>query len=82
MTKLTKCLLMIAIAGLVTGGMVDFSEALNRTRYLWPCSPAGAAFLELFIISLLLEKAMAEVDKKKKPERWRLVQNAHITITT
>jgi hypothetical protein len=72
MTKLTKCLSMIAIAGLVTGGMVDFS-GLKPNPLLMTLLPAGAVFLELFIISLLLEKAMEEFDKEET-EKMRLVQ--------
>jgi hypothetical protein len=72
MTKLTKCLLMIAVTGLVAGGMADFS-GLKLNPLFTVLLPAGAVFLELFIISLLLEKAMAEFDKEET-ERMRLAQ--------
>jgi hypothetical protein len=63
---------MIAVTGLVTGGLVDFS-GLDLNPHFTVLLPLGAVFLELFLISLLLEGAMAEFDKEET-ERMRLAQ--------
>jgi hypothetical protein len=73
MTKLTKCLLMIAVTGLVSGGMVDFS-GLDLNPLFTVLLPAGAVFLALSLISLLLEEAMARYDKEET-EKMRWVQS-------
>ncbi len=72
MTKLTKCLLTIAVIGFATGGIVDFS-GLDLDPHFTVLLPAGAVFLALSIISLLLEKVMTEFDKEET-ERMRLAQ--------
>jgi hypothetical protein len=63
---------MIAVTGLITGGMVDFS-GLNLNPLFTVLLPAGAVFLALFIISLVLETAMAQFDKEEA-EKMRLAQ--------
>ncbi len=72
MTKLTKYLLAVAITGLVTGGIVDFS-GLELNPLFTVLLPLGAVFLALCLISLLLEKAMAEFDREET-EKMRLAE--------
>ena len=65
MTKITKTLLFLAVAGTVTGllfvsGLVDVKDA----SALYVALPLGAVFFGLFLISRMLEKEAALHDQE------------------
>ncbi len=67
MTKTTKILLALAIAGLVSGlainsGLVDASTA----EWLYVCFPMGAILFGLFLLSKILEKETAAYDQEQR----------------
>lgn len=67
MTKVTKSLLVLAVAGLAAGvafnsGLVNVQNASAQYVAL----PAGAIFLGLFFISIMLEKESATYDQEQQ----------------
>src|SRR5215471_18549177 len=67
MTKTTKVLLVLAVAGLVSGlifvtGLVNVSEL----ALLYVTFPAGAILFGLFMISKILEKETALFDDEQR----------------
>jgi hypothetical protein len=67
MTKLTKLLLGLAVAGIGSGllfvtGLINVQDSV----FWYVTLPAGAIFLGLFLISLFLEKEVAHFDKQEQ----------------
>ena len=67
MTKLTKMLLGVSLAGLSSGllfvtGLINVQDGV----FWYVTLPAGAIFLGLFLISLFLEKEAARFDEQER----------------
>jgi hypothetical protein len=67
MTKMTKTLLVLAIAGIVSG-MAFVTGAINASSLvaLYTALPAGAIFFGLFLLSKILEKETALYDNEQR----------------
>ena len=76
MTKLTKMLLGISIAGFGSGllfvtGLINVQDGV----FWYVTLPAGAIFLGLFLISLFLEKEAAQFDLEERLAFARVSQD-------
>ena len=64
MTTLSKTLLAASVAGFAAGGIIDFG-GFSVIPELTAVLPVGAVFFGLFMISLMMEKEMAEFDEEE-----------------
>ena len=64
MTKLSKILLSVAVAGIGVGSVIA-SIGVNGHPWLAALLPLGAVSLGLFLIVFMLEKEMAKYDEEQ-----------------
>ena len=73
MTTLTKTLLATATIGLITGGIIDFGN-FNLVPAWTAVLPAGAIAFGMFLITLILEKEVANFDAEEANKLQQFVR--------
>jgi hypothetical protein len=64
MTKLSKILLAVSLAGFAAGGIIDFG-GFKVIPAVTVALPLGAVFFGLALISYMMEKEMAKFDEEE-----------------
>jgi hypothetical protein len=64
MTTATKTCLAISVAGFIAGSIMDFCSFQVNPMFT-AILPVGAIFLGMFLISLILEKEVAQFDAEQ-----------------
>jgi hypothetical protein len=75
MTKLSKALLEVSVAGLASGIIIDFG-GFNINPAWTVALPFGAIFYGLFLISFMLENEVAKFDEDEAKE-LKLIQDSY-----
>lgn len=68
MTGLNKTLLVISVIGFAAGSAVDFGQVTANPSWTMVL-PVGASAFGLFLISLMMEKEMAQFDREEAEKR-------------
>jgi hypothetical protein len=79
MTTSTKALLVISVVGFVAGSIINFGN-FNLHPSWTVALPAGAIAFGMFLISLTLEKEVAEYDAEHARKLQRLERSTQINV--